>query len=83
MTAEALREPKMIENPKAHIFVCTNKTEPECLQRKLFGTSKLYADDVLSVKSGDLLFLLNVNSNVLHGIFRAKSGGRQNIIPEA
>jgi len=80
---ETLRESKMTENSKAHIFVCTNKTEPECLQRMLFGTSKLYADDVLSVKSGDLLFLLNVNSNVIHGIFRAKSDGQQNIVPEA
>ena len=73
----------MIENANAHIFVCTNKTEPECLQRMLFGTSKLYAADVLAVKTGDLVFLLNVNSNILHGIFRAKSDGRQNIVPEA
>ena len=73
----------MTENAKAHIFVCTNKTEPECLKRMLFGTSKLYADDVLSVKSGDLLFLLNVNSNILRGIFRAKSDGRQKIAPDA
>jgi len=73
----------MIEKAKAHIFVCTNKTEPECLQRMLFGTNKLYATDALAVKSGDILFLLNVNSNVLHGVFRAKSDGRQNIVPEA
>ena len=79
----ALRQTKMIENTKAHIFVCTNKTELECLQRMLFGTNKLYADDVLSVKSGDFLFLLNVNSNVLRGVFRAKSDGRRNIVPEA
>ncbi len=72
----------MIERTKAHIFVCTNKTEHECLQRMLFGASKLYADDVLTTKSGDLLFLLNVNSNVLYGIFRAKSNGRLNIVPE-
>lgn len=73
----------MTEKVNAHIFVCTKKTEPECLSRMLFGTSKLYAADVLSVKSGDLLFLLNVNSDVLYGIFRAKSDGRQNIVPEA
>jgi len=73
----------MTETTRAHIFVCTNKTEPECLNRKLFGTSKFYASDVLEVKSGDLLFLLNVNSDVLYGIFRAKSDGRQNIVPEA
>jgi len=71
------------EKVNAHIFVCTNKTEQECLQRMLFGTSKLYADDVLAVKSGDLLFLLNVNSNVLYGVFRARSDGRKNIVPEA
>lgn len=73
----------MTETTKAHIFVCTNKTEPECLNRNLFGTSKLYASDVLEVRSGDLLFLLNVNSDVLYGVFRAKSDGRQNIVPEA
>jgi DNA modification methylase len=49
----------------------------------LFGTSKLYAADVLAVKTGDLIFLLNVNSDKLHGIFHAKSDGRQNIVPEA
>lgn len=73
----------MTEKVNAHIFVCTNKTEPECLQRMLFGTSKLYADDVLATKSGDLLFLLNINSNLLHGVFRAKSDGRKDIVPEA
>jgi DNA modification methylase len=73
----------MSETIKSHIFVSTDKTENECLQRMLFGTSKLYADDAMATKSGDILFLLNVNSNVLHGIFRAKSDGRQNIVPEA
>ena len=67
----------------SHIFVSTDKTETECFQRMLFGTSKLYADDALAVKKGDILFLLNVNSNVMHGIFRAKSDGRQNIVPNA
>jgi DNA modification methylase len=73
----------MIEKPKAHIFVCTNKTEPECLQRMLFGTSKLYSDNVAKVKTDDIIFLLNVNSDILYGVFRAKSDGQQNIVPEA
>jgi len=73
----------MVESSRGHIFVCTNKTEPECLERMLFGTSRLYADDVLGVKAGDVLFLLNVNSNTLYGVFHAKSDGRQNIVPEA
>lgn len=67
----------------SHIFVASEKTEKECLDRMLFATSKIYADDALAVKKGDVLFLLNIDSNVLHGIFRAKSDGRQNIVPEA
>ena len=67
----------------SHIFVSSDKTENECFQRMLFGTSKLYSEDALAVKTGDFLFLLNINSNVLHGVFRAKSDGRQDIVPEA
>lgn len=67
----------------SHIFVSSVKTEKECFERMLFGTSKIYADDALTVKKGDLLFLLNIDSNVLHGIFRAKSDGKQSIVPEA
>ncbi len=73
----------MSDGGSAHIFVSSNKTESECLQRMLFGTGKLYAADALAVKTGDIVFLLNVNSDKLHGIFRAKSDGRQNIVPEA
>jgi DNA modification methylase len=73
----------MIGETKAHIFVCTDKTEQECLQRMLFGTGKLYADDAMATKPGDILFLFNVKSNVLHGIFRAKSDGKRNIVPDA
>jgi len=73
----------MVRGTTSHIFVSTDKTENECFQRMLFGTNKLYADSALAVKAGDILFLLNVNSNVIHGIFRAKSDGRKNIVPEA
>ena len=74
---------EIITTTTSHIFVSTDKTEPECFKRMLFGTSKLYADDALAVKTGNILFLLNVNSNVLHGVFRAKSDGKQNIMPDA
>ena len=53
----------------SHIFVSSDKTEKECLERMLFGTSKTYADDALTVKKGDLLLLLNIDTNVLHGVF--------------
>lgn len=73
----------MSEGVKAHIFVTTDKTESECFQRMLFGTNKLHANDVMATNAGDILFLFNVTSNVLHGIFRAKSDGKKDIIPEA
>ena len=49
----------------------------------LFSTNKVYAQKVLQVKKGDILFLYNLNTDTLYGVFRAKSDGRKNIIPEA
>src|SRR4030042_3340494 len=80
---ECTRMIKETAQVTSHIFVSSDKTEKECFERMLFGTSKIYADDALAVKKGDLLFLLNIDSNVLHGIFRAKSDGKQSIAPEA
>lgn len=82
MTTLAQKE-NTVEKINAYIFVCSNKTEKECFQRMLFGTSKAYAADTLTVKTGDILFLLNIDSDVLYGVFRAKSDGKQNIVPEA
>ena len=69
--------------PKGHIFACTNKTEKECFERMLFSTNKVYANKALNVKKGDYLFLLNVESDTLYGVFKAKSDGRRDIVPEA
>ena len=58
---------------KGFIFKCTNKSESECLIRSLFGTDKIAGDEVLSLQPGDKLFLLNVESDKLAGIYEAKS----------
>ncbi len=68
---------------KGYIFACTNATEKECFERMLFSTNKIYAEKALQVKKGDVLFLLNLNSDILHGPFKAKSDGMKNIVPEA
>ncbi len=68
---------------KGYIFACTNKTEQECFERMLFSTNKLYADNILQVRKGDLLFLFNMDRDILHGIFKAKSEGRKDIMPDA
>lgn len=49
----------------------------------LFSTNKVYEDKIFAVKKGDILFLLNLDSNTLYGTFMAKSDGRKNIVPEA
>lgn len=66
-----------------HIFACTGKTERECFDRMLFASGKLYGDRVLAVKKGDPLFLLNLDTDTIHGAFLAKSDGKKDIEPEA
>ncbi|HCJ67104.1 MAG TPA: DNA methylase, partial [Elusimicrobia bacterium] len=68
---------------KGYIFACTNKTERECFEHMIFSSNKLYAENVLRIAKGDLLFLFNIDKDQLCGLFKAKSEGKKNIIPEA
>lgn len=65
------------------IFACTSKSEQECFERMLFATSRVYGENVLKIKKGDLLFLLNLDTDTLHGTFIANSDGAKNIAPDA
>ena len=69
--------------PNGHIFACTRKSEQECFDRKLFATSRVYGENVLKIRRGDLLFLLNLDTDTLYGTFLAQSQGAKNIVPEA
>ena len=66
-----------------YILACTAKSEQECFDRMLFATNKLYGENVLKIKKGDLLFLLNIDTDVLYGTFRAKSNGGKDLVPDA
>lgn len=68
---------------KGYVLACTSKTEKECFDRMLFGTNKLYGDNVLKIRKGDLVFLINLNTDKLYGPFQADSDGQKNIVPEA
>ena len=68
---------------RGFIFACTDKSENECFERSLFGTEKTYGPVTIRVRKGDLLFLNNLDSNLLYGVFKAVSDGGLNIQPEA
>ena len=74
---------KSFNQVKGQVFACTNKSQEECFKRLLFGTNKLYGAAAIRVKKGDFLFLLNLNSDVLYGVFRASEDAKMNIAPEA
>jgi len=68
---------------RGFILACTSKSEQECFDRLLFATNKLYGDNVLKIKKGDKLFLLNIDTDTLYGTFKAKTDGGKNLVPEA
>jgi len=69
--------------PDGHIFACTSKSERECFDRMLFARNHVYGENVLKIKRGDLLFLLNLDTDTLYGTFLASSDGAKDIVPEA
>lgn len=68
---------------KSVIFACTNKSQHECLEKKLFGTNRIYGEKVFSIKKNDILFLLNIDTDILYGPFIADSDGGKNLVPDA
>lgn len=64
---------------RGFLFACTDKSESECLDRLLFATGKLYGPVVIRVRRGDILFLNNIATDVLYGVFKAVSDGSPDI----
>lgn len=69
--------------PNGYVFICSHRTERECFERTLFAMPKSAWNWVSQVKKGDILFLLNYQSNRLHGVFEATTDGTLNIEPSA
>ena len=74
---------QMLSPTRAVVFACTAKSEQECLDRMLLATNKIYGDTALSVKKGDTLFLHNVESDNMFGIFTAVTDGTKDIVADA
>jgi len=60
---------------RGFLFACTKDTEDECFKRMIFATEKTYGPIVIRIRKGDLLFLNNLDTDVLYGIFKAVSDG--------
>lgn len=69
----------------AYIFLADRETEPQCLERLLFGTTaKFYpTSPFLSVGPGDILFLYNYDLGTIRGPFRAVTTCSKEIEPDA
>lgn len=72
-------------NPILHgeVLSCTNSSEEECFRRLLFGTNKVYAPGFMRIRKGFFLFLYNLDTKKLYGVFRAVSDADLKIDPEA
>ncbi|MBI2857678.1 MAG: DNA methylase [Chloroflexi bacterium] len=68
---------------RGFLFACTNKSESECLAGLVFGTEKTYGPVVIRIRHGDIIFLNNVETDVLHGAFRAVTDGGVSLKPDA
>lgn len=64
---------------RGFIFACTEKSEAECIRRSLFATGKMYGPIVIRIREGDLLFLHNIDTDKLLGVYKAASDGTFNI----
>jgi len=70
-------------NLEGYLFICSNRTQNECLQKRLFGLARKYWGWVQQIRIGTPLFLYNIDSKTLLGPFQAASEGRLNIDPRA
>lgn len=60
---------------RGFLFACTDASESECLDKLLFAAERSHGPVVLRVRHGDILFLNNIDTDVLYGPFRAVSDG--------
>jgi hypothetical protein len=62
-----------------YIFLCSDATEHECLEKKLLGGRIGYFNQVKNLQAGDTVYLYNFNSKRLFGPFLTTSGVKENI----
>ncbi|PKA48564.1 B2 protein [Apostasia shenzhenica] len=65
------------------IFMCNAKTKRDCYKYKILGLPESKKDIVAKIYKGMRLFLFDVDSKLMYGIYKATSRGGYNIEPKA
>jgi len=66
------------------MFVCNSDTYEECLKIKLLGLPKQYLKNVQGLKAEQsALFLFNMSTRLLHGVFEPTESGGENLNRQA
>ena len=63
----------VLPTANSFVFLCDEKTESECLQKNIVGTTQLNAVWCLEIQTGDDIYLFNFNTGVVRGPFVATS----------
>lgn len=58
------------------VFACTNKSEKKMLDTLTFATSKVYGNKVLAIRPNDYVFLYNLDTDTLYGMFISCTEGK-------
>jgi len=54
---------------RGFLFACTKDTEDECFNRMVFATEKAYGPIVIRIRKCDLLFLNNIDTDMIYDIY--------------
>ncbi|XP_011073196.1 uncharacterized protein LOC105158223 [Sesamum indicum] len=65
------------------IFMCNRSTKSDCYQYRVFGLPSGKKEVVEEIKPGAKLFLFDLGSKLLYGIYEATSAGKLNLEPAA
>ena len=57
--------------PEAYVFLCNNRTQPECERRKLLGLGQKELREMQSITNATSIYLYNFETHVLHGVLQA------------
>ncbi|KAI9195361.1 hypothetical protein LWI28_014155 [Acer negundo] len=77
------KKSKMMAKGTGMIFMCSSKTKKDCYHYNVLGLPASKRDMVLKICVGMKLFLFDIDSKLMYGIYKAAGPGGYNIEPKA